>query len=159
MNTQMMIEIFGYIGSGLVVISMLMSSIVRLRVINTIGSVISAIYAVVCGAFPLALMNVCLIVINVYNLIKLLKTQQVYDLVHARADDAFVAYFLERYKDDIRTYFPGFAKDDAAGAQAYLVCCNGNAAGLLLGRQARGAGLFDAGLPRLFRRGISVCKA
>ncbi len=64
MNTAVMIEIFGYIGSGLVVISMLMSSIVRLRIINTIGSTISAVYAVICGAFPLVLMNACLIVIN-----------------------------------------------------------------------------------------------
>ncbi len=57
MDTAMLIEIFGYIGSILVVVSMLMSSIVKLRAINTIGSVISGIYAVVCGA----LMNICLI--------------------------------------------------------------------------------------------------
>ena len=68
----MILEIIGYIGSFLVVISMLMSSIIKLRVINTIGSVISGIYAVICGALPLALMNLCLIIINVVNLVKLL---------------------------------------------------------------------------------------
>lgn len=141
MNEQMLIEIFGYIGSGLVVISMLMSSIVRLRVINMIGSVISAVYAVICGALPLVLMNVCLIVINIYNLIKLLKTKQVYDLVCAHADDAFVTYFLERYENDIRTYFPGFAKGDISGTKAYMVCCDGNAAGILLGKEENG--VFD----------------
>ena len=74
MDTAMLIEIFGYIGSALVVISMLMSSIVKLRVINILGSIISGTYAIICGAFPLVLMNACLIVINVYNLYKLLKT-------------------------------------------------------------------------------------
>ena len=73
MDTAMLIEIFGYIGSALVVISMLMSSIVKLRVINILGSIISGTYAIICGAFPLVLMNACLIVINVYNLYKLLR--------------------------------------------------------------------------------------
>lgn len=77
MDTAIIIEIFGYIGSSLVVISMLMTSIVKLRIINMIGSVISGIYAVICGAFPLAFMNACLIIINIYNLIKLQKTKQV----------------------------------------------------------------------------------
>ena len=81
MDTAMLIEIFGYIGSGLIVISMLMSSIVKLRIINTIGSVISGIYAMICGAFPLALMNGCLISINIYNLFKLWKAQKEYDTV------------------------------------------------------------------------------
>ena len=45
MDTSMIIEIAGYIGSVLVVVSMLMSSIVKLRIINTTGSSISAIYA------------------------------------------------------------------------------------------------------------------
>ena len=43
MDAKMLLEIWGYIGSILVVVSMLMSSIVKLRVINTIGSVISGI--------------------------------------------------------------------------------------------------------------------
>lgn len=137
MNTALMIEIFGYIGSGLVVISMLMSSIVRLRIINTIGSTISAVYAVICGAFPLVLMNACLIVINIFSLIKLLKSRQVYDMVPASPDDAFVTYFLQRYADDIRKYFPGYQPGAAAG-QAYLVCCGGNPAGVLLGQAEDG---------------------
>ena len=40
-----MIEIFGYIGCIFVIISMLMTSVVKLRVINTVGSSISAVYA------------------------------------------------------------------------------------------------------------------
>ena len=59
------LEIFGYIGTALVIISMLMTSVLRLRIINIIGSVISGIYAVLVGATPVALMNLCLICINV----------------------------------------------------------------------------------------------
>ena len=52
MDTAMLIEIFGYIGSVLVVVSLLLSSIVKLRVVNTIGSIVSGIYALIVGALP-----------------------------------------------------------------------------------------------------------
>ena len=70
--TNIWIELFGYLGSTLVVVSMLMASVVKLRVINTAGSVISATYALIIGSYRLVLMNTCLIVINVYNLYKLM---------------------------------------------------------------------------------------
>ena len=138
MDTAMLIEIFGYIGSVLVVVSMLMSSIVKLRIVNTIGSIVSGTYALIVGALPLVLMNGCLIVINVYNLFKLLKTKQVYDLVDAKADDAFVDYFLERYAEDIKTYFPGYAKEKLGDKKAYVVCCDGNPAGIMVGEEKEG---------------------
>ena len=47
MNTSMIIELAGYLGSVLVVVSMLMSSVVKLRIINTAGSIISATYALI----------------------------------------------------------------------------------------------------------------
>lgn len=131
---EIYIELFGYLGSTLVVVSMLMASVVKLRVINTFGSVISATYALIIGSFPLALMNICLIVINVYNLVKLLKTQQHYDLICAKADDAFVEYFVRRHAADIRGYFPAFELNAGLDA-AYMVCCNGEPAGLLLGNR------------------------
>lgn len=142
MDSAMLIEIFGYIGSALVVISMLMSSVVKLRIINTIGSIVSGTYAVIVGAFPLVLMNGCLIIINLYNLFKLLKTKQEYDLIDGKADDAYLNYFLEHYKNDIQNYFPGFSMNKSATDKVYVVCCEGNPAGLLLGKN-KGEGTID----------------
>ena len=141
MDTAMMIEIYGYIGSVLVVVSMLMSSIIKLRVINILGSVISGSYALIIGSFPLVLMNSCLIIINVYNLYKLLKAEQKYDLVDSEANDAFVGYFLAHYKDDIQKYFPGFTMDNAAD-KAFIVCCEGNPSNILLAKD-NGNGVLD----------------
>lgn len=134
METKMIIEIFGYIGSILVVVSMLMSSIVKLRVINTVGSIISGVYAIICGAIPLALMNVCLITINAISLYKLLHTKQSYDLVDGNADDSVVKYFLSRYAEDIKQYFPSFKADGLSDEKAYVVCCDGAFAGVLIGK-------------------------
>ena len=63
-------EIIGYIGTVLVVLSMAMSSMKRLRIINISGSIISAAYSVLVGAYPIVLMNACLILINLFRLIK-----------------------------------------------------------------------------------------
>ncbi|MDO4340103.1 MAG: hypothetical protein Q4C91_18760 [Eubacteriales bacterium] len=55
------------------------------------GSTISGIYALVIGSFPLALMNFCLIAINIYNLFRLLKSDKEYDLVEGKGKDAKAA--------------------------------------------------------------------
>lgn len=87
MNTATLIEIFGYLGSALVVISMLMHSIFRLRIINLIGSVISGTYAVIVGALPLGIMNMCLIIINLYNLFKLRNSDKESEVVPENSGD------------------------------------------------------------------------
>lgn len=138
MNTATMIEIFGYIGSALVVVSMLMASIVKLRIVNMVGSVVSGIYALIVGAVPLFLMNGCLIIINIVSLYKLLKTRKSYDLVDGKADDALVEYFLRRHESDIKTYFPEYREEDTFGKRTFIVCCDGNPASVLIGEEDEG---------------------
>lgn len=69
-NKTILIEGFGYIGTALVVISMLMTSLNKLRIVNICGSIISMIYSIIVKAYPIAIMNLCLIVINSFHLIR-----------------------------------------------------------------------------------------
>lgn len=131
----MILEIVGYIGSALVVISMLMTSVVKLRIVNMIGSVVSGTYAFIIGSFPLALMNVCLIIINIFNLIKLLKTKQKYDFFESNLDDSFLNFFLAKYKEDIKKYFPKFDDEKGSANVAYAVWVDGEPAGVTLGKK------------------------
>lgn len=71
MDQSTLIEMFGYLGSFLVVVSMLMTSVKRLRIMNSIGAGLFAIYAVIIHSYPTALMNSCLVLINIYNLAKM----------------------------------------------------------------------------------------
>lgn len=130
-----MIEMIGYLGSVLVVVSMLMSSVVKLRVINTIGSGIFAAYAIMIHSYPTALMNVCLVCINIYNLVKLERKRQGYDLVEAAPGDSLLCYILDYYHKDIQKFFPDFSEDNGIAEKAYIVCCNGCPAGVLLGTE------------------------
>lgn len=135
MDMSIMIEVYGYIGSVLVVISMLMSSVVKLRVINTVGSIVSGTYALIIGSFPLALMNISLLIINLYNLFKLFKSEKIYDLVEIKPEDDFLQYFLERFKEDILLYFTDFDLNCVNADYGCFVCCNGNPVGVLLGKE------------------------
>lgn len=63
------LEIFGYIGTVLVIVSMMMKSINKLRAFNIAGGTISMIYSIFVSAWPIVVMNACLITINVCQLI------------------------------------------------------------------------------------------
>jgi hypothetical protein len=63
-------EVFGYIGTGLVILSMTMTSVTKLRIFNVCGAVISAIYSAYCNAWPVVVLNVCLTVINCFHLVR-----------------------------------------------------------------------------------------
>ena len=65
-----LLEVFGYIGTALVIISMMMKSINKLRIFNISGAIISAIYSAIIQAWPVVLLNVALTVINTYRLTK-----------------------------------------------------------------------------------------
>lgn len=144
----MLIELIGYLGSILVVVSMLMPSVVKLRLINTVGSCISATYALIIHSYPLALMNISLIVINIYNLAKLSKAEKHFDLISVKTDDTFLIYFLDHFQHDIRDFFPETARELSAiiasasqpaanscdSDTAYIVCCDATPAGVLLGK-------------------------
>ena len=64
------LEIFGYIGSGLLLLSMAMTSMTTLRIMNMAGSVISVIYAVLCNTWPVVFLNVGMILINLVQLLR-----------------------------------------------------------------------------------------
>ncbi len=134
MDAKMILELVGYLGSGLVIISMLMTSVVRLRVINMIGSGIFTIYALLIHSYPTALMNLFLVGINLFYLIRMQNRAKTYELLKTVSCDEFLTYFLTFYQEDILKYFPGFRQADAADCTAFVICCEQMPAGILLGK-------------------------
>lgn len=64
-------EIFGYTGTALILISMMMTSVVKLRIINMSGSLISMIYAIITNTWPVVILNLGLIIINAVQLVRI----------------------------------------------------------------------------------------
>ena len=70
------LEIFGYIGTIILFISMMMNSLDKLRIVNIIGSLISMTYAIFTVAYPVVLLNLGMIAINITKLIKEKRTTE-----------------------------------------------------------------------------------
>ena len=129
----MLIEAIGYLGSLLVLVSMLMTSVFKLRVINTIGSCIFTVYALIIHSYPTALMNFCLVLINLHFLWKMSRMDRDFDLVKTGKGDAFLRYFIDSRREDIRACFPGISLDFSDATDAYIVCCKGLPVGVTVG--------------------------
>ena len=133
MKEQVIFEIIGYVGSAFVLASFLMASVVRLRVINSVGCVVSVVYGLLIHAYPTVIMNGALLIINIYFLLRMSKQKSAdYHADRAEAGDEFLHYFLAAHAEDIRKYFPAF--DGAAhGNYIRFSYCGDKAAGLLMG--------------------------
>lgn len=126
------IELIGYTGSILVVVSMLMTSLSKLRVVNTLGSVIFAIYALIIKSYPTAGMQLALIIINMVKLYNLSKNKKQYTVTELKSDDSYISFFTNLYKNDIALYFP---KAVEKIGKAYIISCGSTTAGLLLAHE------------------------
>lgn len=141
MDGKFILELIGYVGSLLVIISMLMTSVVKLRIINTIGSVIFCGYAICIHSYPTAAMQVCLILINIINLHKLTNTKKEYTAVNTNASDGFVSHFLSSYNNDIKKFFPDFSAPEA-NDKIFLITCAEVPAGVFIAKDVGNDSLY-----------------
>lgn len=135
MDIKVIIEAIGYLGSALVLVSMLMTSVVRLRIINLIGSVIFAGYAIAIRSYPTAIMNICLAGINVYHLVRIFNEQRSYTLIMTDSDDGYFSYLLDKSDEDIRSWFPEYSLNDLKADVSCLITCEDNPACLFMGKE------------------------
>ena len=139
MKEALALELFGYLGSFLVLVSMLMTSVVRLRVVNLIGSAIFAAYALMIRSYPTALLNGCLVCVNLYHLLKLRRAAgRSYEIQPIGAGEGLAAWFVGKYREDIARFFPGFDPEQIKTAEGWAVFFDDQAAGVLLGKKEGG---------------------
>lgn len=140
MSISTIIELVGYTGSLLVVISMLMTSITKLRVVNSLGCVIFGAYALIIHSYPTAALQACLLTINIFRLYNLSRNEKEYQISELKNGDSYIDFFLKSHYKDIEKYFPevrSFSKNSTTDemAKIYIVCVGSTTAGLLLSRE------------------------
>ena len=135
MNTETFIQGLGYFSTVLILISFLMTSVVKLRLFNLVGSIIFVVFAFLTKSYPTAIMNIGLCLINIYFLIRLMKSKSLTTLLPIELDSAYLRTFLDLYKEDIHTYFPRFSPTDYDDDTAYFVYYDMNPVGLMMGHR------------------------
>ena len=74
-------EALGYAASALIAVSLMMTSVLRLRVVNLIGSVAFLVYGVLIGAVPVVVANVVIVVVNLVFLRRLLFVSEAFGVL------------------------------------------------------------------------------
>ncbi|MCT8137839.1 YgjV family protein [Anaerobacillus sp. CMMVII] len=101
------LEWLGYLASLIVLISLLMSSIIKLRWINLVGSSLFSLYGFLIGALPVGLMNLGIALINIYYLVKIYSAtakKEYFKLLSIERDSEYFNHFLNFYKEGLKKY-------------------------------------------------------
>jgi hypothetical protein len=104
-------ELIGYLASGLIVVSLLMNSILRLRVIGLFGATAFTLYGVLIDAYPIALANGVIILIHVFHLTRMLReraSEEYFEVLEVPATSPILRRFVDFHLDDIHRFQPDF---------------------------------------------------
>lgn len=121
MDTNLTYELIGYTASVLIAVSMMMSAVVKLRVVNMIGAATFTLYGVLIGSIPVAAMNAFIVVINVYFLIKIFRDREYFHLLEEDEASNYTQRFLEFYKDPIKIYQPAYEFDQKRNFSLFVL--------------------------------------
>ncbi len=126
------VEWVGYFASFIILVSLLMRSIKRLRVINLAGAILFAVYGFVIDAYPVMVMNAGIVAINVYYLIQMVKTEDYFDVVPVDKTDEYLRAFLVFYQKAIKRAMGFTPRDLDASDYRFFVLRNMVPAGLFI---------------------------
>lgn len=105
---QLYLELLGYLASVLVAISLMMSSVLKLRLINLVGAIAFFIYGLLIGAYPIAAVNAVIVFVNLYFLYRMFTSKEYFKLLEVDSTSAYLQYFLTFYKSEIERFMPDY---------------------------------------------------
>ncbi len=135
------VDILGYVASVLVAISLTMRSLLRLRLVNLVGAVCFATYGVLLRAWPVALVNGIIVIINLWHLAQSRRPRELFRLLQVQPTSEYLAAFLAFHADDIREFLPGFNGTSQPGQMCFFVLRDMVPAGLFMAQRDGEAGL------------------
>lgn len=105
-----LLEWIGYAASALVLISLTMTSIIKLRWYNLAGAILFSTYGFLIGSLPVGIMNFLIVCANLYNLQRMYKRKEDFKIIEIKENDEILIHFLDFYQKDIKSFFPDFSK-------------------------------------------------
>ncbi len=125
-------ETFGYFASALIVTSLAMRSLLKLRIINLAGAGSMALYGVFIEAYPVAVLNAMIVFVDIYYLFEMLKKKDFFSLLEVRRESKYLSYFLNYYEKEIRQFLPDFSYQASDPVKVFFILRNLVPAGLFI---------------------------
>lgn len=131
------VELIGYLGSILVAISLMMRSLLRLRLINLIGALFFTIYGILLGAYPVAFLNGLIVLIDLYYLYQMWRQKDFFTFLEVLPKSKYMQAFVEFYKDDILEIIPTYTHQTDEDLLCFFILRNMMPAGLFVAKVER----------------------
>ena len=128
-------EYIGYFASVMVAISLMMTSFTRLRIINTIGAVLFAVYGFLIHSYPVAILNCFMVVLNLFQLYRLHYKTEKFSIIQTPVGGEYIANFVKVYQKQIKRFKPDFNFDLSNYDVALLTLRDMNIAGVIIGKE------------------------
>ncbi|GAB2879810.1 hypothetical protein [Nocardioides pacificus] len=130
------LDILGWSGSALLVLSLLQARVLRFRILNLIACLTLIVFNGLLEIWPMAAMNVVLSVINIWFIYKLTSDRHdeaAYAVLEVGPGDEYLRHVLRVHGSDILKNEPDFVWDHSAPDQfAYLVQKGDETVGVVL---------------------------
>jgi N-acetylglutamate synthase-like GNAT family acetyltransferase len=133
--TSLIVEWIGYIASSIILISLLMSSILKLRWINLIGSVVFAAYGYLIGSIPVMIMNMGIVAINSYYLSRIYGSKEKFEILPLDKDSDFYRMFMDYNRKEIQKFFIIDEFNLTEDSIGFYILRNMVTAGIFIGRK------------------------
>lgn len=135
MDTELWVELIGYVASGLIVLSITQKSILRLRLLGLAGGVVFLVYSLLIEAYPIAALNLIAASIHLWYLRKLIRRkEEVFRVLRVLPESRYLHDFLDFYRDEIQgLYQPEFEYAPNSDLVTAFVLRDMVPAGLLIG--------------------------
>ncbi len=134
MEATLIYELVGYVGSVLVAVSLMMKSLLRLRVINLVGALFFVLYGLLISALPVAFLNALIVGVNVYYLAQMWKQKDYFKLMEVNSDSRYLKNFVDFYEKEIREFVPSYLFKPKSDQLVVFVLRNMVPAGVLIVR-------------------------
>lgn len=101
----------GWAGSALLVLSLVLSNVLRFRALNLVASLVLTVFNAAIGVWPMVAMNAAIVGINALHLSRLVRTRDdaaTYEVVAVDPRSELLAHLLRVHSADVQRHNPGF---------------------------------------------------
>ncbi len=127
------VEIIGYVGSVVVAVSLAMGDVLRLRLINMVGAAIFSVYGLLVSAYPVALLNGFIVLVNIYHLVRMWRDRSYFEILDVTGSrTTYLQRFLAVHQREISELAPNFDLEQLIDSRVLFILRDLAPAGLVV---------------------------
>ncbi|MEO5852170.1 MAG: hypothetical protein ABIQ15_06615, partial [Nocardioides sp.] len=103
------LDLFGWFGSALLIVSLLQTRVLRFRLLNLCASLSLVVFNGLLGVWPMVGMNLATTAINSWFIVKMVRERhddEVFEVLQVGPQEAYFQHFVKVHARDIEKFYP-----------------------------------------------------